>query len=246
MTAQFPGRKPGRPKGQIDSVKTRGSTTRVGDSARVTRSVATYEIAGRSVVLGGNLSARCSVCKNKYIFEVQEQLLLMRGYPAILASLPEEVRDPESQWHLTVDMLKHHVKAGHLPSRDVAVQTIMTDRMQALGKAIETHHGVMTDHVVLGRTVINRYFEFLMKNPNFVPEPAQVTAMVKMFAEAEQQQAQSLDASVYNQVIGVMVEVIRSVAPDSFDEIMHRVSSNPILLAIMEQQKQQQAAALTA
>lgn len=241
MTAQFPGRGPGRPKGQVDSIKTQGSTTRVGDSARVTRSVATYEIAGRSVVLGGNLSQRCSVCKNKYIFEIQEQILLQRGYPVILASLPEEVRDPESQWHLTIDMLKHHVKAGHLPARDVAVQTIMSDRMQSLGKAIESYHGVMTDHVVLGKTVINRYFEFLIKNPDFVPEPAQVTAMVKMFSDVEQQQAQSLDASVYNQVIGVMVEVVRTVAPDRFDEIMHRVSSNPIITAIMEQQRQQAA-----
>lgn len=239
MTAQHPGRTPGRPKGSVARVSTRGSTARAGDSARVTRTIGTYGTAGRNTSnIVGNYSQKCSVCNSKYLQEIHELLLLGRGYKMILEAIPE-LNDPDSRWHLTPTMLRHHVRSNHLPLREIAIQTIYSERMEALGKAIEDHTGIVTDQVVLGRLIMDRYLTHLVKNPNWVPETAAVVSVMKMFADAEKEGRQSIDTTVYNQVLGVLIEVVRSVVPDHFDEIMHRVGNNPVVLAILRQQQQQ-------
>lgn len=245
MTAQHPNRRPGRPKGQVNSVRTEGtSSARVGDSARTIRTIGTFSVAGRDSGIGGNYSQKCSVCNNKYIIQISELLTLGRGYKMILGALPDEVSDPESRWYLTTDMLRHHVRSNHLPLRDVALQSIITDRMEALGRSIEEHNGIVTDHVVLGRLMMDRYFGHLARNPNWVPETAAVVTVMKMFADAEKEGRQSIDTAVYNQVLAVMVEVIRSVVPNQFEEIMHRVGNNPIVQAVMKEQERQHQQAL--
>ena len=65
-------------------------------------------------------------------------------------------------------------------------------------------------------------------------------SVMKMFADAEKEGRQAIDTTVYNQVLGVMIEVVRSVVPDHFEEIMHRVGNNPVVAAILREQQARQ------
>lgn len=234
-------KKPGRPKGQTFDIKTRGSSAlTTGDSSRVHRTIATYEMAGRESI-HGKWTPRCRVCNHRDLLSINEMLLFTHGHKLIIEMLPEDVRDPDSRWYLTSDMIRHHQRAGHLPTREIAIQTMIDDRMQQLGKSIENFHGVAADHVITGRLMVTRFYEHLAKNPNWVPDTGSVVSVMKMFADAEKSQQQSVDTAAYNQVLAVMIEVIQSVVPDRYEEILHRVSNNPIIAAIAREQQQRQA-----
>jgi hypothetical protein len=144
-------------------------------------------------------------------------------------------------------MLVSHMQAGHLPAKQVAVNAIISDRMQQLGKAIEDGESIVLDHVILGRLQMDRYFTGLAKG-EVIPSTSEIIQVMKMFAQIEAAQtAPTVDTAVYNQVISVMIDAVKAVAPDEFDIIMHRVSENPVIKGLMvERQKQAERLAIGA
>lgn len=243
MTAQHPGRRPGRPKGTVVQLRpaTASSSARTSDSARVTRPFAPGQTSGRAnSLIGRNFRAGCAVCQSPYIIQITEGLVLHRPLRMILEALPPTVSDPEHPHYLTYDMLRHHKRMDHSSLRDLHLDMIYTERAQALGRTMEDAESLALDHVILGRVMMDRYFTHLIENPHWVPETAQVVAVMKMFADAEKEGRQSIDTAVYNQVLGVMIEVVRSVVPDHFEEIMHRVGNNPVVAGILREQQARQ------
>jgi hypothetical protein len=241
MTTDRP-KKRGRPTGSTFDVRPATASSdvrRAGDSARVVRlPVAASISGGRS--LHFEYSHKCKVCNSPWILEITEMLCCSRGYQMILKSLPSEVRDEESEWHLTTRQLRYHVEQGHIPREGILQDALVTDRLKSLGQSIEEMVDSAADHVLMHRMNLVRQYEFMAKNPNALPSDTQVLASLKFFADAEEKKGATLDASAYNTVISVMIEVIKSVAPDRYDEIISRVSENPVLRAIQIQRDSQE------
>lgn len=234
----------GRPPGSTFNVIGGGAGARTSDSARGMRAIGSGTIAGRDATRLDRSSAKCAVCNSPHIVRISEMFLLGHGPKLIMKSLPTEVSEEGHPHHLTVHMLKHHFRSNHMVQANaIATKVILEDRMEQLGLVVEEFEGLVADRVVISRVMMQRYYEALVTNPNWVPAASDVIQVMKLYGEIEAKEATSIDTAAYNQVIGVLIEVIKSVAPEKFDEIMHRVSTNPLVMAIAHDHERKATAA---
>jgi len=180
------------------------------------------------------ISPKCRVCQSPHRSLIDRQLLYARGYKAILRMLPPDAVEGEAP--ITAASIKNHWTNGHTTVRVRAAQVAAEERAKEIGLALEDTENAVVDFITLGRSMMDSYYQAL-QDGNTIPNGSEIVQVMRMFAQLEAISGGSLDASAYQSALQVVLDAVRTVVPDRFDEIMGRIRSSPVIQGIIAQRE---------
>ena len=181
------------------------------------------------------VSHKCRVCRSPHRALIDQQLLYSRGYKAILRMLPPEALEGDEP--ITTASIKNHCNSGHTTVRVRAANLAAEERAKEIGLSLEDTDATIVDFMTLGRAMMDRYYQHL-QDGEVVPSGSEVVQVMRMFSALEAMGGGSVDSLAYLQALQVVLDAIRSVVPDRFDEIMARVRTSPVMQGIIAKRQE--------
>lgn len=199
------------------------------------KSIMTVRVGGQNVPI--YIGKRCTVCQSPFRFEIEKLLLAGMGPATIADQLPED-NGNVGDARINRKHISNHVHASpsHCLPKVAALQMVVTSRQQQLGRNIEDAVGFLADYQVVGQMMLQNFFEQMMNGQAYVSETAAIQ-LIKMQADMDRQLAGGVDTAAYNDLFMVMLDAVRELAPGAYEQIVHRVVTNPIAASLEAKQK---------
>lgn len=188
-----------------------------------------------------HISKKCRVCQSPFRSLIDRELLYSRGYVAILKLLPAEAVEGESP--ITAASIKGHWRSGHTTVRVRAAQVAAEERAKEIGLALEDSENAIVDFMTLGRSMMDTYYRAL-QDGTVLPKGSDVVQVMRLFASLEALSGGSTESAAYVSALQVVLDAVRAIVPDRFDEIMARVRMSPVIQGIMARRAQEASAAI--
>lgn len=218
-------------------VRTGGSITRAANDrtiSRVNHPPVAVTVAGNQYALV--TEHRCHVCRSAQRSIIENFLLEGMPYKWVcdIVNAEREADDPK---FVSAKSIARHVQRNHLPVQAALTRSVMETRMRELGQSIEEAVDSMADHIVVGRTMLAKYFARLARDQIEVTG-TEAVALIRMFTQLEQSTSGSLDNAAYNQVLSELITQIEvAVGPEKAREILYRTNDSPVVRAVMAQRE---------
>jgi hypothetical protein len=166
---------------------------------------------------------------------IENELLMGRSYRAIAEQVEElpTGRFPPPGYQA----IANHVTNGHLPQPIQARRRIIEKRAEDLGAAIAGEDD-LTDYITLTDLVINRGKERLMAG-EIEPGMGDLLTAMGLRHRIESTSTEGYDTEAYQQSMFIYFEEAQQVMSlEQWDVFARRLTSNPLLKALMAKQRE--------
>lgn len=187
------------------------------------RSVITYRIGGREYPLKTN--RQCKVCMSPYRFDIEEAIVAGRVYRKIVESLPEGA-------DITIDNVKRHYYADHMPLSVSTTRQIVEDRARRVGKRIEDSIESLVDGITLAETVVQKTFERIASG-EIQPGLGDGLRAATLLAQMGEYDQGGVDQHAIVEAFIVYHESAQQfMTPEQFEAFGEMLDRNPVLKAL--------------
>lgn len=193
-------------------------------SAKPGRSVVQYRLGGRMV--DWHSDPRCHVCQSPHRFEIEEGIILGRGYPTIVNSLPEVGRP-------SIASMRGHLK-NHMPADSTVARVILEQRTREIGIAMDAVEGSLVDNWSFYRNVLRRSHENIERSDGSEVSVENGLAAAKALTELEMLGIAGVDQAAYAEAFRIVFTEVRLRMSDAaLADLQDALRRNPILKSLL-------------
>lgn len=202
-----------------------------GDAAGVKGSAAAQPVSVVQYRLGGRMvnfwsDPRCKVCNSEYRFKIEEGVILGRGYPTILNSVPESQR-------MSLSSLRRHVE-NHMPADTTVARTILEQHTKEMGQAVLAVEGTLIDHRSFWKNVLRRSHENIEAFDGRAVTVEHGLAAAQRLAELDALAGANVDQAAYAEAVRTFFVELRPLVSDEvMADFADALRRNPLLRALM-------------
>ena len=171
------------------------------------------------------IEPRCKTCNSPYRSAIETALVKSYGYTAIVRSLPDDAE-------LSVENIKHHFKAGHLPLDESVRRVVIEQDARERGLDIEGYETTLGNHLTLAKLGVQKVLQKMMSG-ELEPDIKDGIAFASLLSKVEEQAGADYDKATLTQgFIAYYMAIQQVCTPEQAQQISNLIAANPVMKSL--------------